>query len=136
MLVKAVYLSNDKHSDREGRGQIGNPDLIELGRNIQVWRERAGITQETLGLEIEADKAQISRYESGHTAMKVDRFFQIAEVLQVPVEELCPKWLCDRERLAPQWFQLTGMIEKLPEEKREILFQAVKAMVIGFHTVQ
>ena len=94
------------------------------------------MTQEELGMEIDADKAQISRYESGQAAMKVDRLFQIAEVLQVPVEGLCPKWLCDRERISPQWHRLAGVIEKLPEEKREVLFRAAEAMAIGFYTVR
>ena len=111
-----------------------NPDLVELGRNIQAWREVAGMTQEKLGLEIGADKGKISRYESGQMAMKVDRLFQVAEALQVPLEELCPSWLCDRKRIDPRLFRLSDAIQKLPEDKRTALFQATEAMAIGFRT--
>ena len=112
-----------------------NPDLVELGRNIQIWRERVGMSQEKLGLEIGADKGKISRYESGQMVMKVDRLFQVAEALRVPLNELCPAWLCDQKRIDPRLFRLTDVIHKLPGEKQAILFQAAEAMVIGFHTV-
>ncbi|MBM6886923.1 helix-turn-helix domain-containing protein [Pseudoflavonifractor phocaeensis] len=134
--MKKVHLPTSEQSSKGSERQKNNQDLIELGKNIQRCREVAGMTQKKLGMEIDADKAQISRYESGQAAMKVDRLFQIAEVLQVPVEELCPKWLRGRGRISPQWYRLVGMIEKLPEEKREVLFQAAEAMAIGFYRVR
>ena len=91
--MNTTYLPNPEHPAKGGSSQKDNPDLIELGKNIQRWRERVGMTQEELGIEIGADKGKISRYESGQMVMKVDRLFQIAEVLRVPVDELCPKWL-------------------------------------------
>lgn len=104
--MKTTYLPNPEHSAKGGSGLKNNPDLIELGKRIQWWRERVGLTQEELGMEIGADKGKISRYESGQTAMKVDRLFQIAEVLQVPVDELCPKWLRLQGWMAPGVYRL------------------------------
>ncbi len=125
--AKDTYVPNSQPKE--------NPDLVELGRNIQMWRERMEMTQEELGLEIGADKGKISRYESGQMVMKVDRLFQIAEALQIPLEELCPVWLCDQKRADPRLFRLADAIQKLPEEKQVILFQAAEAMAIGFRTV-
>ena len=111
-----------------------DPDLVELGRNIQSWRERIGMTQEALGLEIGADKGKISRYESGQMVMKVDRLFQIAEVLQAPLEELCPKWLCREEPIGPRLYRLAKIIHTLPAERQAVFFCAAEAMAAGFQT--
>ena len=108
-----------------------SPDLAELGRNIQSWRERAGMTQEALGLEIGADKGKISRYESGQMIMKVDRLFQIAEVLQAPLDELCPKWLCREEQIGPRLYKLAKIRHTLPAETQTIFFCATEAMAVG-----
>ena len=109
-----------------------NPDLVELGRNIQLWRERIGMTQETLGLEIGADKGKISRYESGQMVMKVDRLFQIAEALQAPLDELCPKGLCREDPIGPRLYRLAEIIDTLPTEKQAVFFCAAEAMAAGF----
>ena len=90
-----------------------------------------GMTQEELGMEIGADKGKISRYESGQMVMKVDRLFRIAEVLQVPLDELCPKWLRRQEQTESRLYQLAKMIQNLPAEKQDVFFHAAEAMVIG-----
>lgn len=134
--MKTTYLPNNEHPAKGGGGLNGAPDLIELGKNIQRWREQVGMTQEELGMEIGADKGKISRYESGQMVMKVDRLFQIAEVLQVPVDELCPKWLRMQEWMVPRVYQLVKMIQELPMDKRDIFLCAAEAMVIGFHSAE
>lgn len=134
--MKTTYLPNNEHPAKGGGGLNGAPDLIELGKNIQRWREQVGMTQEELGMEIGADKGKISRYESGQMVMKVDRLFQIAEVLQVPVDELCPKWLRMQERMVPRVYRLVKMIQELPVDKQDIFLCAAEAMVIGFRSAE
>ena len=134
--MKTTYLPNHEHPAKGGSGSKDAPDLIELGKNIQWWREQVGMTQEELGMEIGADKGKISRYESGQMVMKVDRLFQIAEVLQVPVDELCPKWLRMQEWMVPRVYQLVKMIQELPMDKRDIFLCAAEAMVIGFRSAE
>ena len=134
--METAYFPSTRHSPRGRKNPIDNPDLIEFGRNIQVWRERIGMTQEELGMEIGVDKGKISRYESGQMVMKVDRLFQIAEVLQVPLDELCPKWLRRQEQAESRLYQLAKMIQKLPAEKQDVFFHAAEAMVIGFQSTK
>ena len=134
--MKTTYLPNPEHSAKGGSGPKNNPDLIELGKRIQWWREKVGLTQEELGMEIGADKGKISRYESGQMVMKVDRLFQIAEVLQVPVDELCPKWLRLQGRMAPGVCRLVKMIQELPMDKQDTFLCAAEAMVIGFRSAE
>lgn len=134
--MKTRYLHNSKHSAKGGSGQKDDLDLFELGKNIQRWRERVGMTQEELGMEIGADKSKISRYESGQMVMKVDRLFQIAKVLQVPVDELCPKWLRLQGRMAPGVYRLVKMIQELPMDKQDTFLCAAEAMAIGFRSAE
>ena len=134
--MNTTYLPNPEHPAKGGSSQKDNPDLIELGKNIQRWRERVGMTQEKLGIEIGADKGKISRYESGQMVMKVDRLFQIAEVLRVPVDELCPKWLRMQEWMVPRVYQLMKMIQELPMDKQDIFLCAAEAMIIGFRSAE
>ncbi len=134
--MKTTYLPNHEHPAKGGSVLKGAPDLIELGKNIQWWREQVGMTQEELGMEIGADKGKISRYESGQMVMKVDRLFQIAEVLQVPVDELCPKWLRMQERMVPRVYRLVKMIQELPVDKQDIFLCATEAMVIGLRSAE
>ena len=134
--MKTADFPNTRYSPRERKAPIDNPDLIEFGRNIQVWRERIGMTQEELGMEIGADKGKISRYESGQMVMKVDRLFRIAEVLQVPLGELCPKCLCRQEQTESRLYQLAKMIQNLPAEKQNVFFHAAEAMAIGFQSTK
>ncbi len=134
--MKTTYLPNHERPTKGGSGPKDAPDLIELGQNIQRWRERGGMTQEELGMEIGADKGKISRYESGQMVMKVDRLFQIAEVLRVPVDELCPKWLRMQEWMVPRVYQLVKMIQELPMDKQDIFLCAAEAMVIGFRSAE
>lgn len=63
--------------------------------------------------------------------MKVDRLFQIAEVLQAPLDELCPKWLCREEQIGPRLYKLAKIIHTLPAETQTIFFCATEAMAVG-----
>lgn len=58
-----------------------NPDLVELGRNIQRQREFLGMSQEELGLDVGSNKNTIYLYETAQRVMKVDRLFEISEAL-------------------------------------------------------
>ncbi|MDO4167929.1 MAG: helix-turn-helix transcriptional regulator, partial [Eubacteriales bacterium] len=60
-----------------------NPDLVELGKNIQKQREFMEMSQEELGLDVGSNKNTIYLYETAQRVMKVDRLFEIADALMV-----------------------------------------------------
>ena len=99
-------------------------------------REQLGMSQEELGLEIRTDKGKISRYESGQMVMRVDRFFQIAEALQAPLEELCPSWLCDGERMDPRLRRLGELLGTLSAEKQAEACRGMEALAMGFQALE
>lgn len=109
-----------------------NPNLIELGKNIQKQREFIGMTQEELALNLNTSRTSICAYEFGQRAMGVDRFFDIAKELMVTPAELCPKEMVLDERVDPRLFQIGEKMKKLDAEKREIAYCAIEAMMLGF----
>lgn len=124
------------NNGKNNRRPMDNPDLVELGKNIQKQREFIGMSQEELGLEIGTAKGKISLYESAQMVMKVDRFFDIAEALLVTPTELAPERFNNQPNIDLKLFQIGEMIKKLNPEKQAAAYRAMEAIVIGFGSVE
>lgn len=121
--------------EKKGR-PMDNPDLVELGRNIQRQREFMEMSQEELGLDVGSNKNTIYLYETAQRVMKVDRLFEIADALMVTPAELCPERFYHAERIDPRLFQIGEKIKKLPPAKRAAAFRAMEAIAIGFAEIE
>jgi DNA-binding XRE family transcriptional regulator len=68
------------------------PRLAELrrqfGLRLRELREGHGLTQEQLGELADVDRKTINRIESGMYSPHLDKVFQIADALRVPVRDL------------------------------------------------
>jgi transcriptional regulator with XRE-family HTH domain len=121
--------------EKKGR-PMDNPDLVELGKNIQKQREFLGKSQEELGLDVGSNKNTIYLYETAQRTMKVDRLFEIADALMVTPTELCPNRFNRDERIDPRLYQIGEMMKKLSPEKRAAAYRAMEALAMGFQTVE
>ncbi len=63
-------------------------DKIALGRKIQVFRKRKGITQFALAEYADCTPTHISYCETGRKNMSLDTFVRIANALHVTADEL------------------------------------------------
>ena len=63
-------------------------DYMEIGSRIRRLRNARGITQEDLAYEIETSAAYISNIERGIKKPSLQKLFDIADVLQVTVNDL------------------------------------------------
>lgn len=65
-----------------------NRAMTTLGRRLKEARQRAGLSQEQLGIEAELDpasaSARMNRYELGKRVPSFDLVEKIAELLDVP----------------------------------------------------
>ncbi|RLK62805.1 XRE family transcriptional regulator [Atopobacter sp. AH10] len=59
-----------------------------VGDNIRFYRKRANLTQESLGLKINKGKATVAKYESGQIILDIQTLFDIAQALEVTVDQL------------------------------------------------
>ncbi len=59
-----------------------------FGANVKRYREKVALSQEQLGMRIDADQAYISRLESGQLNPTLETIEQIAKALNVSTAEL------------------------------------------------
>ena len=61
---------------------------MTFGTRLKTLRERAGLTQEQLGLNVNLSKANISKYESDSVEPNLSTLIQIATLFEVTVDYL------------------------------------------------
>lgn len=59
---------------------------IEIGNNIRKWRHLRGFKQEILADELNISNVSLSKIETGKADIRLNRLFQIAAILQIPIE--------------------------------------------------
>lgn len=69
----------------------------EIGARIRKTRERTGLSQSFVATQIDVTRASISNVEAGRQRIPLDRLYQIAAVLQVPVASFLPGDKPDRK---------------------------------------
>ena len=62
--------------------------LRRLGLRIKQLRIEAGLSQSDLGLEIDVEKSNVSRLESGQFNSKIFTLFKVAKALKVSLPDL------------------------------------------------
>ena len=63
-------------------------DVKFLGRNLELARRAAGLTQAGLAATAKLNRVQVVRMEAGQTVPRLDEAVRLAEALQVPLEWL------------------------------------------------
>jgi len=75
-----------------------------IGVVLREVREQAGQSQERLGSECGFDRTYISRVERGIINPTVNRLWKIADVLQIPLNQIVKRmenWVAEQERSRP-----------------------------------
>lgn len=109
---------------------IDSPDLIETGDRIRLMRQKAGLTQEALADEMGVAWNTVHRIEYAQAAMGIDKLYQIADILHVPVQELCPA----RFAAKTQDDDPSGILaayDRLSEKNRKVVVDTVTALING-----
>ena len=63
-------------------------DLIRIGKNINSFRRKAGLTQAELGEKVELTNTHISHLETGDGTMSLDSLIEIASALNTTPDYL------------------------------------------------
>lgn len=61
-----------------------------IGNRIRYYRNEKNLTQEELGSIIGSKKATISNYETGYRTPKQDALFELANALEVKIDDFFP----------------------------------------------
>lgn len=110
--------------------------LVELGNHIAKVREQKEYTQEGLAEKLGCQPNSLSRWENGNTAMKIDTFAAIIDVLGVSADEL----LGTKASLKNQNMQNMGAllqdVSDISVENLYMLQSIVKAVLEALKSLQ
>lgn len=104
------------------------PDQVIIGEKIKEARKRAHMTQDQLAEEIggTCTNKVISRYEKGTVEMGVQTLIDVAEALEIPVDNLMPERV--RVHESSEEDELHRIFSKLGQENRETLLKMARMM--------
>lgn len=107
--------------------------LVELGNQIAKIREQREYTQEGLAEKLGCQPNSLSRWENGNTAMKIDTFAAIIDVLGVSADEL----LGTKASLKNQNTQNIGtLLQDVSAENLYMIQNIVKAVLEALKSQQ
>lgn len=96
-----------------------------LGERIRELRKAKGLTQEQLAELVGVEPRHISRVEGGYNSPSIERLARIAEVLEVPIQELFNfMHLNDSE---DRMKDIDAVIRGMSEEYQKIVYKVVHA---------
>lgn len=78
------YRTNNKKQEEHKMSEISK----EIGKLIRSFRKRRNMTLDDLSRIICKSKSTISKYEKGEIPLDIETLYDIAEALQVHVEQL------------------------------------------------
>lgn len=64
---------------------------LDFGANVRAVRKTLGLSQEKLAEKIGCDRQTVNRAENGKFSMTLDRAYDLAEGLGVPLAQLLPE---------------------------------------------
>ena len=83
--MKVAY---DLTNEQKNVAQLTDVELEAMGRRIREAREKKGIKQIELALQLAIGKNQMYRIESGQVPCKTEYLYEIAQVLDVSLDYL------------------------------------------------
>ena len=102
-------------------------NLYNVGQRIREIRVSKGISQTELALDMGTTKTAISYWENGTRALRLDSFFKLARVLDVPAAA----FFTDSDGDIMDGDGLFRAVSELPENEKTLILQAVRMMVTG-----
>ncbi len=68
---------------------------------IKRCREEAGLTQAQLAEKMDVSVVAVQNWENGKTRLNLDRYYELSEIFNVPVENLIKERLIEADKSRP-----------------------------------
>ena len=78
-----------------------------IGSKIKYYREEKSLTQDDLAKKLGLGKGTISNYESGYRTPQGNRLFELAEILDININELFPPTIKSEKNISSIYSKLT-----------------------------
>jgi hypothetical protein len=119
----------------EGGAVLGNravsQGLIELGERIRKRRREVHLSQEAFAEKVGISVNTVSRVEGGQTAMSIEIFKKMVEILEVDADDLLGK--CPKEKEKNKYDTLVRRIQQLKENEQKIVLQTMEVLIDGIN---
>lgn len=101
--------------------------LIELGEHIRKRRREVHLSQEAFAEKVGISVNTVSRVEGGQTAMSIEIFKKMVEILEVDADDLLGK--CPKEKEKNKYDTLVRRIQQLKENEQKIVLQTMEVLI-------
>lgn len=105
--------------------------LIELGERIRKRRREVHLSQEAFAEKVGISVNTVSRVEGGQTAMSIEIFKKMVEILEVDADDLLGK--CPKEKEKNKYDTLVRRIQQLKENEQKIVLQTMEVLIDGIN---
>lgn len=102
-------------------------DQRSIGRLMQQYREKAGLSQEQLAEAVGLSAIFISFIERGVKKPSLDKFVEIVNVLNITADQLLVGVLKNGYKIRAS--KLTEILDTLPPDEQNRVLSVVEAMV-------
>ena len=107
-------------------------ELIELGERIRKRRQEMKLSQESFAEKAGISVNTVSRIEGGQTAMSVEIFRKMIEILETDANILLGKEEGDTER-QESIQEVLYQIQKLEWKEQKIILQTIDSLIDSFN---
>lgn len=107
-------------------------ELIELGERIRKRRQEMRLSQESFAEKAGISVNTVSRIEGGQTAMSVEIFRKMIEILETDANILLGKEEGDTERQELVQ-EVLYQIQKLEWKEQKIIMQTIDSLIDSFN---
>ena len=109
--------------------RAGSQKLIQLGERIRQKRKDSHLSQETFAEKAGISVNTVSRIEGGQSAMSVEIFAKLVEVLDTDADELLGRRAKEKENDPVE--TAAARIRRLKPKEQKIVLKTMKALMDG-----
>jgi transcriptional regulator with XRE-family HTH domain len=111
-------------------GEIERAALVKaVGRAIAAKRVENKLSQENVAERLGISREAVSRMETGVAIPSVLRLAELAEIFGCAIEDLLT---AASNRKLDQARHITELLDDLSQEKRDVLLNVIKQLIVGF----
>lgn len=107
-------------------------ELIELGERIRKRRQEMKLSQESFAEKAGISVNTVSRIEGGQTAMSVEIFRKMIEILEIDANILLGKEAGDTEK-QEAFQEVLYRIQKMEWKEQKIIMQTIDSLIDSFN---
>ena len=107
-------------------------ELIELGERIRKRRQEMKLSQESFAEKAGISVNTVSRIEGGQTAMSIEIFRKMIEILETDANILMGKEGDDAEK-RKQFEEVFSRIQKMEWKEQKIIMQTIDSLIDSFN---